>query len=330
MKFLIIGLGSMGKRRVRNLRRLGVTDIVGYDPRQDRREEAHATYGIETIKEWDNARTRQTDGWIISTPPDLHFRYALDACDRSTGFFMEAGMPDPLSGELQRRTTNTGVVCAPSCTMRFFPGPRRIKQFIDTGEAGRALTFTYQSGQYLPDWHPWESYKDFYVGRRETGACREIVPFELNWLTDAFGPVERLTCLKGKVSDLDVDIDDVYHVLGQFGHRTIGHLMVDVVARPAVRYFRAVCADGTIEWDHGANIVRTWTVETEAWMEHDVSLGPPAEGYLHSETPYEDEMACFLSALRGETAWPFPLVEERAVIDLLLRAEACDATGTPR
>ena len=40
MKFLIVGLGSMGKRRVRNLQRLGMTDITGFDPRADRRDEA--------------------------------------------------------------------------------------------------------------------------------------------------------------------------------------------------------------------------------------------------------------------------------------------------
>ena len=40
MKFLQIGLGSMGKRRIRCLQALGETGIVAFDPREDRREEA--------------------------------------------------------------------------------------------------------------------------------------------------------------------------------------------------------------------------------------------------------------------------------------------------
>ena len=64
------------------------------------------------------------------------------------------------------------------------PGPRRIKQVVAAVAVGRPLAFTYQVGQYLPDWHPWESYKDFYVSKRATGAYREIVPFELAWLID--------------------------------------------------------------------------------------------------------------------------------------------------
>ena len=37
MKFLQIGLGSMGKRRIRCLHALGHRDIVAFDPREDRR-----------------------------------------------------------------------------------------------------------------------------------------------------------------------------------------------------------------------------------------------------------------------------------------------------
>ena len=52
MRFLVIGLGSMGKRRVRNLRALGVDHIAGYDPREDRRVEASDNYGIPVFDEF--------------------------------------------------------------------------------------------------------------------------------------------------------------------------------------------------------------------------------------------------------------------------------------
>ena len=51
MKFFVIGLGSMGKRRVRCLQALNYNDIVGYDPRADRRQEAEKLYGIKTVAE---------------------------------------------------------------------------------------------------------------------------------------------------------------------------------------------------------------------------------------------------------------------------------------
>ena len=50
MKFLIIGLGSIGKRHIRNLISLKINprNITGYDPRKDRVEEVRA-YGIKNF-----------------------------------------------------------------------------------------------------------------------------------------------------------------------------------------------------------------------------------------------------------------------------------------
>ena len=52
MRALILGLGSMGKRRIRNLKALGLQDITGYDTRADRTEYAHDTYAIKILDEF--------------------------------------------------------------------------------------------------------------------------------------------------------------------------------------------------------------------------------------------------------------------------------------
>jgi predicted dehydrogenase len=322
MKFLIVGLGSMGKRRIRCLKRLGFETIVGYDPRADRRAEVAERYGVETIADWAAAAALPVDAWIISTPPDTHVDYALQATGRGIAFFTEANVTDPRSGELIRRVAKAGTIGAPSCTMRYFKGPRRIKELVAAGAIGRPLIFTYQSGQYLPDWHPWESYKDFYVSKRETGACREIVPFELAWLVDVFGEVDTLSCLKGKVSDIDCDIDDVYQMLLRFQGRVVGHLLVDVVARPAVRCFRLNGTDGTIEWDHTLNRLRLFRTSENVWTEESLAAETVEQGYIHAEEPYIAEMADFVAAVRRERPWPYPLADDQRVLDLLVRAEA--------
>ena len=46
---LIIGLGSMGKRRIRCLKALGINSIWGYDTREDRKREAKEKYQIQII-----------------------------------------------------------------------------------------------------------------------------------------------------------------------------------------------------------------------------------------------------------------------------------------
>jgi predicted dehydrogenase len=183
MNAVVIGLGSMGKRRVRNLQALGVARIAGCDVRDDRRAEAAARYGIpvhDALEAALDAVGRAV--LIISTPPEHHMTYAWKGFERGLSCFIEASVVDgDRILELHQRTTGTDVLMAPSCTMLYYPGPRRVKALIRDGAIGRPLNVNYQTGQYLPDWHPWEPIQDYYVSRRETGGGREIVPGPSHW-----------------------------------------------------------------------------------------------------------------------------------------------------
>ena len=79
MNFLLIGLGSMGKRRIRNLHYLGHHDILAFDIRGDRLLEAKSSYGIATLDSLNSLDWNKITHVIVSTPPDQHADYALEA-----------------------------------------------------------------------------------------------------------------------------------------------------------------------------------------------------------------------------------------------------------
>ena len=77
MNFLIVGLGSMGKRRIRCLKTLGykINDIAGFDVREDRRKETEQKDGIKTYSDIENAlEAEKPSAFVISVPPDFHHR----------------------------------------------------------------------------------------------------------------------------------------------------------------------------------------------------------------------------------------------------------------
>jgi len=313
----------MGKRRIRNLQYLKAGEICGFDPREDRRAEAHDKYRIEAFGDFDQALdTFRPDAFVISTPPDLHARYAKLAVANDRHFFSEVGTANHETGEIiELLRAHPGVVAAPSCTLRYHPSVQAIKRLVDEGDFGKPLLLTYHSGQWLPDWHPWEDYRSFYVAKRDTGACREIVPFELSWLSWILGPVSAVTGMRGKLSTLDADIDDAYQVLLKFQSGALGHLLVDVIARRPVRYFRLCSEEATIEWDAtGTRQVRIFRAG------HDWEIIPEPEriqepGYVYSENPYIEEMRDFIAACRQEKPWGYTLAEDKATLDLLLGIE---------
>jgi predicted dehydrogenase len=321
MRVLVIGLGSMGRRRIRNLKALGVTDIAGFDPRADRRAAAAGDYGIAAFADWTAATGVQADAWVVSTPPLTHLAYVLKALAAGVPVFAEADLPDPLGPEVIRRRDETGLTVAPSCTMRHYPGPTTVRRLVEDGAIGRPLIFTYQSGQYLPDWHPWEHIRDYYVSQPETGAAREIVPFELVWMTGLFGAVTDVTGLSGASGILEAPIDDHYALALRFASGVAGTLLVDVVAQPAVRAMRINGAAGTLEWDQAAGEVRVRGAGDADWAVHVLETGSRETGYINPEEPYIAEMRDFLAAARGERPYPFALEDEIALHHVLERME---------
>lgn len=322
MKFLIVGLGSMGKRRVRNLQYLKAGDIIGFDVRQDRTKEVEEKYKIRIFTDFDDAMAENPDALVISTPPDLHTKYARIAATNNKHFFTEASVVEEGIDELVVLCKNKQIVAAPSCTMRFNPSIRKIKEIIDSGVIGKPLAFAYHSGQYLPDWHPWEDYRKFYVAKRETGAAREIVSFELVWLTWIFGAIDIISCFDEKVSKLDVDIDDLYQIMMKFKNGVNGYMQIDVISRVPDRSCKIFSEEGVIFWNWGEG-VKVYTAKDKQWNNYPEKSGTSVEGYSEKikEEPYIEEMNSFIRAIRKEGKYPYTLEEDKSVLELLYATE---------
>lgn len=326
MKFLIVGLGSMGKRRVRNLQALGHADVAGFDLREDRRQESTEKYGIRTFNGFDAAvSVFKPDALVISTAPEHHMSYAWSGFERGLSCFIEASVVEVEKiRALSLAVAGKGIVMAPSCTMRYYPGPKLVKELLQRGVIGRPLNFNYQTGQYLPDWHPWERIEDFYVSHRATGGCREIVPFELTWLDDVFGASEPLACVKSKLTDLNADIDDIYHCLLRYPGGVLANVTVEVISRPqATRELRVLGTEGELVFSVDENCIRTSSLANREWTRIDLGGGTVEAGYINPEEPYISEMADFVAAVasRDPARFPNSLDDDVRVLESLQRLE---------
>lgn len=326
MKFLVIGLGSMGKRRIRNLLAIGGIQIAGFDIREDRCVEARKNYDVAAYADFAVAiETFCPDALVISTSPKHHMTYAWAGFERGLSCFIEASVVDAERIlELHRRTKDSQVLMAPSCTMRYFSGPKKVKELIRGGTIGQPLNINYQVGQYLPDWHPWERIEEFYVSARETGACREIVPFELTWLNDVFGKPNPLACVKAKLTDMNADIDDVYHCLLRYPEGVLANLTVEVISRPrATRELRVLGTDGEIVFSTDENSVRYANTQYSDWIRFDLGSGTVKTGYINPEEPYIAEMRDFVQAFirRDKGLYPNTLLDDHQILQTLYQLE---------
>ncbi len=306
----------MGKRRIRNLKALNENNIIGFDIRDDRCKEANDNYKIKIHNNLADALKEVPDVMIISTPPDLHMYYAQIAISNNIHFFTEANVVKDGMKEVISTLKNSKIIGVPSCTLRFHPIVIKIQEILEKENLGKPLTLIHHYGQYLPDWHPWEDIKEYYVSKKETGAGREIVPFELTWITKIFGPIKDTIGNKAKLTNLETDIDDMYNVLLTFENGMLGVLIVDVISRSPFREAKILTENGVILANWTEKTVKYFHYE-KGWKSYEADTGKPEKGYIHGEGPYINEINGFLNLIKNHETYPYSFEEDLKNLELL-------------
>jgi predicted dehydrogenase len=308
----------MGKRRIRNLHALGHKDVIGFDPRRDRRVESTKKYHVKTYSTIDEALKVKPDAMIISTPPDLHTKYANIAIKNNIHFFTEVNLFSNEIAVLMKKIKNKKIVGEPSCTMIFHPVIKQLKKILENKQVGKILLINHHFGHYLPDWHPWEDYRKFYVSRRKTGAAREIVPFELVWLRYLFPRIKTVYANITKISKLDVDIDDIYQILFELETKILCNITIDVITIPSVKETKIIGEKGTIICNYSSGEVRV--NKGKEWIIFKMKMGKVAPGYKGNTAPeslYEEEIQSFIDAIKKKKKYPHTLQDELEILETL-------------
>lgn len=329
-KFLQIGLGSMGKRRIRNLMFHGVSadKIFGFDLSNTRSRQSQKEYGIKTYADFHDAcEDCSPDAFIISTPPNQHHQYFLRAAHEKKHFFVEATVSSEGYDELLA-IPDSGYVRAPSCTLRCMPAIIKIKEILDGDILGTPLTFQHHLGQYLPDWHPWEDYKNVYFSKKETGACKEMFVFELTALTYVFNSeIAKLGGFVDKISGLAMSADDIHAVVIKLRNNMIGTVMIDALSRNPSRRLKIICSLGSLEWDWLDHKIKIYDANKKVWRKVEIVKGETAKDYTASEDIYRDEIKLFLDSIRGISPYPYTFQEDRKILQALYALEESSQSG---
>lgn len=302
MNIAVIGLGSMGKRRIRLVQEMYPKfQIIGVDGREDRRKEAYTKFGISCYENLNQSDVK-IDSVFVCTSPLSHNKIIADALTKGCHVFTELNLVDDGYEENINLAKTKGLVLFLSSTFFYREEIRYIRGQICNEQK---WNYIYHIGQYLPDWHPWESYKDFFLGDKRTNGCREIMAIELPWLLGTFGDVEKINVLSGKQTDLNIDYNDNYMIQLQHSNGNKGSLIVDVVSPCAVRNFEIYTENRYITWSGTPESLKVYNPQTK--LLENISLNEETEhieGYraFVVENAYKNEIREFFDVvLNGKT-----------------------------
>lgn len=305
MKFLIAGLGSIGRRHLRNLRALGENDILLYRThRSTLPDEELAGLPVET--DLKAALAHRPDAVIVSNPTALHLEVAVPAAEAGCHILLEKPISHSLDGvdKLETAARRSGSRILVGFQFRFHPTLRQAAEILRAGRIGRILSVRAQWGEYLPNWHPWEDFRQGYAARPDLGGGVVLTlchPLDyLHWL---IGPVESLWAMTASLN-LNLAVEDTAEIGLRFMSGALGSVHLNYNQRPPAHCLEIVGSEGTLRWDNQDGILREYRAGEDRWETY-----APPPGFERN-VMFLEEMQHFLEVVRG--AQPVCTLEDGA------------------
>ena len=325
MKIIVIGLGSMGKRRIRLISEHKDVELYGIDSQEARCAEIKEKFGITCYNSIDEAcKVQSIEAAIISTSPLSHASIIKECLEHDLHVFTEINLVQDGYDENIALAKSKGKVLFLSSTFLYRKETQTIIKKVH--EAKCPLNYIYHVGQYLPDWHPWESYNNYFIGNPKTNGCREIMAIDLPWVVTAFGAIKDIKVMKSKNTELNISYNDNYLIMLEHESGAKGVFAVDVIARKPYRHIDVYGEQLQLSWNGTADSLNEFDVENKK----DVNItfddaSEHVEGYAAfiTENPYREELNAYLKQIADKSftpAWDFE--KDKAVLDIIDKIEA--------
>ena len=235
MKALFVGLGSIGQRHLRNLKKLNPEiDLIAFRSSRtapvlsDNNQLVMKTsmkdhYKLKEFDTIEDALSQKPDMVFVTNPSSLHLDIAKKALLNGAFVFIEKPLSHEWKGietlmEAERNFDKKRI--ALGYHYRFHPVLQSLKKTLDEGRIGNIIGANFVSGSYMPSWHLYEDYKISYAVRQELGGgvlLSQIHDFDYAmWM---FGRPEKLFCVGGQLSNLKIDVEDSVQVLMEFKNK---------------------------------------------------------------------------------------------------------------
>lgn len=256
MKVLFCGLGSIGKRHLKNLSAL-VPNLEVYALKsKGNSTDLDKEFKIKRIQNL--SELTSLDLAFITNPTYLHADTAEDIISKfNCPLFIEKPLDSNLKKAEKLVEKIKGKQCMLGYMMRFNKGLKELEDIIKKKTLGKVLYYDFTFQSYLPDWHPWEDYRISYAGKEEMGGgviFTLIHEIDLSyWL---FGEVDQLICSADHISSLEVNTEDYAEISMEHKNKIRGRVHINYFTKNSKRSGRVIFENGVVEWDFFSDSLR--------------------------------------------------------------------------
>lgn len=257
MNVLVVGYGSIGRRHIRNLSKMEpIDEIIVYTKIQNAFEalcEKKISFLDASILGLDTVTDRyKVDFAIIANETYKHIDTAIILARKGIHLFIEKPLSHNLEkvAPLKEIVEKNRVKAFVAYNLRFLPAIRHLKDQISQKVLGDLYFAHIEVGQYLPSWRTNVHYTASYSAHAEFGGGAALdLSHEVDYMRYLFGEPYLWKTVKSKVSDLDIDSEDILEGIYKYERGFMCHVHMDYLQRKAKRQIRIFGSTGEIICD---------------------------------------------------------------------------------
>ena len=220
---LVIGFGSIGKRHAKILDAMDEISHVSVLSSQ-------SGLPYETILSLEDIPAVNPDYLVISSATDQHYPHLkfLERHIEGRKILVEKPLFDSMVDfQVSHNDVYVGY------NLRFHPMIKKIK---DMCKGRRLWNIHVFCGSYLPDWRPGRDYRETSSAMRDSGGGVLLdLSHELDYIQWLAGPLEVDHAVSEKVSDLEIDSDDLLLFSGRTNNGVFVHIGLNYFTREPIR-----------------------------------------------------------------------------------------------
>lgn len=257
IKFLFVGLGSIGKRHLQNvtdeLTACGIAYSVDVLRRTDIPLEEGIAKRIETVYRSFSKINTEYDAIFITNPSSLHYETLKEAVGFARAIFIEKPVFTNPNADLAALALRQDGIYYVACPLRRSPVLRRAKELLRGGNPASARAIC---SSYLPEWRSGADYRLSYsADGRMGGGVRLDIIHEWDYLASFFGIPKMVKSFSGHVSALEINSEDVALYIARYSDMLLS-LQLDYTGRLPRRELELYFDDETVVCDIKNNEVR--------------------------------------------------------------------------
>ena len=250
LKVCFVGVGSIAKRHIRNLKTICSEKDIQLTIDAFRRS-LEPFDGIGNIYCSENDIPNDYDVIFITNPTALHLQTLKQFHDKGKHFFIEKPVVSLSQIENAKQFQVRGdSIYYVACPLRYNAVIQWIKKNVNPQDV---ISVRSISSSYLPEWRPGQDYRDTYSAHKDLGGGVSIdLIHEWDYLTYLFGWPKTVCSMIGKKSDLEIDSDDYAIYIADFDNKT-AELHLDYFGRKTIREVQLFTKKDTLVGDIASN-----------------------------------------------------------------------------